>query len=104
MGKITQRKLMDIHARLLLNIGDVQDHLGNFEKAIECIKKAMTICSKEASYEVLHNCYTTEADLHSKKKDYAKALRCLDEALKVASRLKDMVKSKIFYTYYYTGC
>ncbi|KAL0822732.1 hypothetical protein ABMA28_004749 [Loxostege sticticalis] len=91
MGKITQRKLMDIHARLLLNIGDVQDHLGNFEKAIECIKKAMTICSKEASYEVLHNCYTTEADLHSKKKDYAKALRCLDEALKVASRLKDMV-------------
>lgn len=91
-GKTSKHELMDMRARLLLNIGVVQEHLGFFDKAIECIKKAITICSNEDLYEVLHNCYTTEASLHSnKKKDYAKALSCLNKALEVASRLEDKV-------------
>lgn len=86
---------MDMRARLLLNIGVVQEHLGNFDKAVDCIHKAITICSNQDLYEVLHNCYTTEALLYSnKKKDYAKALSCLNKALEVASRLEDKV---IFY-------
>ncbi|KAG6450561.1 hypothetical protein O3G_MSEX006650 [Manduca sexta] len=91
-GKVTKHELMDMRARLLLNIGVVQEHLGSLDKAIECIHKSITICSSQDLYEVLHNCYTTEALLHSnKKKDYAKALSCLNKALEVASRLEDKV-------------
>lgn len=83
---------MDMRARLLLNIGVVQEHLGFLEKAADCIHKAISICSNQDLYEVLHNCYMTEALLHSnKKKDYAKALSCLNKALEIASRLENKV-------------
>ncbi|KAJ8716272.1 hypothetical protein PYW08_013557 [Mythimna loreyi] len=91
-GKINKHELMDMRARLLLNIGVVQEHLGNLDKALDCINKAISICSSQDLYEVLHNCYTTEALLHcNKKKDYAKALSCLNKALEVAKRLDDKV-------------
>ncbi|XP_047026936.1 tonsoku-like protein [Helicoverpa zea] len=91
-GKINKHELMDMRARLLLNIGVVQEHLGNLDKALDCINKAISICSSQDLYEVLHNCYTTEALLLcNKKKDYAKALSCLNKALEVASRLEDKV-------------
>ncbi|KAJ0178449.1 hypothetical protein K1T71_006272 [Dendrolimus kikuchii] len=91
-GKINKHELMDMRARLLLNIGVVQEHLGHLDKAIDCIHKAITICGNQDLYEILHNCYTTEAMLHcNKKKDYAKALNCLNKALEVASRLEDKV-------------
>ncbi|KAJ8713327.1 hypothetical protein PYW07_013697 [Mythimna separata] len=91
-GKINKHELMDMRARLLLNIGVVQEHLGNLDKALDCINKAISICSSQDLYEVLHNCYTTEALLYcNKKKDYAKALSCLNKALEVAKRLDDKV-------------
>ncbi|XP_034831610.1 tonsoku-like protein [Maniola hyperantus] len=91
-GKVTKTELMDMRARLLLNIGVVQEHLGHLDKAIDCIHKAITICTNQDLYEILHNCYITEALLHNnKKKDYAKALSCLNKALEVASRLDDKV-------------
>ncbi|KAL4713121.1 hypothetical protein ACJJTC_004507 [Scirpophaga incertulas] len=91
-GKITNHELMDMRARLLLNIGVVQEHLGFFDKAIDCIRKSITICSNEDLFEILHNCYTTEASLHyNKTKDNAKALYCLNKALEVANRLEDKV-------------
>lgn len=83
---------MDMRARVLLNIGVVQEHLGHVEKALDCIHKAITICSNQDLYEVLHNCYMSEAMIYcNKKKDYAKALSCLNKALEVASRLEDKV-------------
>lgn len=89
---MTKTELMDMRARLLLNIGVVQEHLGHLEKAIDCIHKAITICTNQDLYEILHNCYITEALLHNnKKKDFAKALSCLNKALEVASRLEDKV-------------
>ncbi|XP_045495806.1 tonsoku-like protein [Colias croceus] len=91
-GKINKSELMDMRARLLLNIGVVQEHLGHLDKAIDCINKAITICSNQDLYEVLHNCYTTQALMYSNKmKDYARALSCLNKALEVGSRLDDKV-------------
>lgn len=91
-GKINKHELMDMRARLLLNIGVVQEHLGFLDKAIDCIHKSVTICITQDLYEILHNCYTTESLLHcNKKKDYAKALNCLNKAIEVASRLEDKV-------------
>ncbi|XP_050669315.1 tonsoku-like protein [Leptidea sinapis] len=87
-GKINKTELMDMRARLLLNIGVVQEHLGHLDKAIDCINKAITICSNQDLFELLHNCYTTQALLYDNKtKDHAKALSCLNKALEVASRL-----------------
>lgn len=94
-GKVSKLELMDMRARLLLNIGVVQEYMGSLDKAIDCINKAITICSNQDLYEILHNCYTTEALIHSnKRKDYAKALGCLNKALEVASRLENKVRTK----------
>lgn len=83
---------MDMRARLLLNIGVVQEHLGHLDKALECIQKAISICSNQDIYDVLHQCYVTEAMLYSnKQKEYSKALNCLNKALEVASRMEDKV-------------
>ncbi|XP_068618192.1 tonsoku-like protein [Battus philenor] len=91
-GKVTKNELLDMRARLLLNIGVVQEHLGFLDKALECINKAKTICTHQDLFEILHNCYITEASLYSnKKKDFAKALSCLNKALEVASRLEDKI-------------
>lgn len=91
-GKINKHELMDMRARLLLNIGVVQEHLGFLDKAIDCINKAISICTSQDLYEVLHNCYTTQALIHcNKKKDYSTALSCLNKAMEVASRLEDKV-------------
>lgn len=91
-GKIIKQELMDMRARLLLNIGVVQEHLGNLDKAIDCINKAITICTSQDLFELLHNCYTTTALIYcNKKKDLTKALNCLNKALEVASRLEDKV-------------
>lgn len=83
---------MDMRARLLLNIGVVQEHLGYLDKAIDFIQKATSISAKNDLYEVLHKCYTTESLLYSnKKKDFHKALNCLNKALTVAGRLDNEV-------------
>lgn len=104
-GNINKHELMDMRARLLLNIGVVQEHLGFLDKAIDCIHKAIAICSSQDLYDVLHQCYTTEASLYSnKRKDCAKALGCLNKALEVASRLEDKVRIQIIkfpFTCYY---
>ncbi|KAI8426427.1 hypothetical protein MSG28_005269 [Choristoneura fumiferana] len=92
-GKINKHELMDMRARLLLNIGVVQEHLGYLEKAVDCINKAVTICSNQDLYDILHQCYITEALLYSNKhKDYTKALSCLNKALEVAKRLEDKAR------------
>lgn len=83
---------MDMRARLLLNIGVVQEYLGHLDKAIDCIQKAISICTSQDLYDVLHQCYITDALIYAnKKKDNAKALSCLNKALEVASRLEDKV-------------
>ncbi|XP_048487601.1 tonsoku-like protein isoform X1 [Plutella xylostella] len=91
-GKINKHELMDMRARLLLNIGVVQEYLGHLDKAIDCIQKAISICTSQDLYDVLHQCYITDALIYAnKKKDNAKALSCLNKALEVASRLEDKV-------------
>ncbi|OWR44254.1 hypothetical protein KGM_207311 [Danaus plexippus plexippus] len=94
-GKISEAELMDMRARLLLNIGVVQEHLGYLDKAIDFIQKATSISAKNDLYEVLHKCYTTESLLYSnKKKDFHKALNCLNKALTVAGRLDNEILKK----------
>ncbi|KAI8426426.1 hypothetical protein MSG28_005269 [Choristoneura fumiferana] len=93
-GKINKHELMDMRARLLLNIGVVQEHLGYLEKAVDCINKAVTICSNQDLYDILHQCYITEALLYSNKhKDYTKALSCLNKALE-ARKMCETLSSK----------
>ncbi|GBP19352.1 Tonsoku-like protein [Eumeta japonica] len=91
-GKINKHELMDMRARLLLNIGVVQEHLGFIDKAIDCIEKAIVICTNLDLFSVLHQCYMTEAMVYSNRnRDYRKALNCLNKALEVASRLEDKI-------------
>ncbi|XP_047993133.1 tonsoku-like protein [Leguminivora glycinivorella] len=89
-GKINIYELMDMRSRLLLNIGVCQEYLGNHDKAVDCLKKAINICVNQDIYDVLHQCYTTLALLYSNKlNDYTNSLSCLSKAEEIAKRLQD---------------
>ncbi|XP_063382703.1 tonsoku-like protein [Cydia fagiglandana] len=89
-GKINIYELMDMRSRLLLNIGVCQEYLGNHDKAVDCLKKAINICVNQDIYDVLHQCYTTLALLYCNKlNDYTNSLSCLSKAEEIAKRLQD---------------
>ncbi|XP_055628739.1 tonsoku-like protein [Toxorhynchites rutilus septentrionalis] len=85
VGKLEQ---FDMEARSLLNLGVTKEHQGYLEEAIDYMQKAMKIAKNNDLLELLHQCYHSSALLFNiKQNNYARALKMLNEALEVASRL-----------------
>lgn len=82
---------MDMRARLLLNIGLVQEHQGDFEKGIEYLGKSIQICKSHDIYEPLHQAYYTLGLLYTRKKDYSQAITHFNLAIDVADILSDKI-------------
>lgn len=86
-GEISYHELMDMRARLLLNLGVVLEHLENYKQSIEFMDRAIAICIKQDLFELLHQCYSTKGLLlHQREQDYSKALHCFNKALTIAER------------------
>ncbi|XP_055609641.1 tonsoku-like protein [Uranotaenia lowii] len=85
VGKIEQ---LDMEARALLNLGVTKEHQEILDDAIEYMAKATKIAMNNDLSELLHQCYISTALLFNlKQKNHSKALKTLNEALEVASRL-----------------
>ncbi|KAF5305638.1 hypothetical protein FQR65_LT07719 [Abscondita terminalis] len=82
----------DIEARLLSNLGIVQDCQGNYDKGIELLKKSISICKSNDLFEQLYRGYTSLGMLYNHKKMYHDAIQQYNLAFDVAGRLK---KNKI---------
>lgn len=80
---------MDMRARLLLNLGVVLEHLQNYERSIDFMDRAITICTKQELYELLHQCYLTKGSLlYHRKQDYCQALQFFNKSLNIAERFE----------------
>lgn len=88
---ISKQEQMDMRARLLLNIGVVYEHQGNFTKGIDYMNKSIQICKTHDIYEQLHHGYYSLGLLNTKQKDYNSAIKNFNLAIDVASRLSDKV-------------
>ncbi|XP_058832701.1 tonsoku-like protein [Topomyia yanbarensis] len=85
VGKVEQ---LDMEARSLLNLGVTKEHQGNFEQAVEYMQKAIKIAQNNELHELLHQCYISVGLLFDvKQNNHSKALKVLNEALEVSSRL-----------------
>lgn len=74
-------------ARLLANIGVVQECLGNYEKGIELVTKSIEICRRNDLFEQLERGYTFLGSLYVRKKEYQNAIRQYNLAMEVAGNI-----------------
>ncbi|XP_046384165.1 tonsoku-like protein [Ischnura elegans] len=84
--------LMEMRARLLLNIGLVLECQGNLNDAYKYIAKATSIAQQGNLNEELFRCYSTCGIFHQRRGESNKALKALNLALEVAERLEGREK------------
>ncbi|KAJ6641353.1 Tonsoku-like protein, partial [Pseudolycoriella hygida] len=89
---LSKLEIVDMEARLYLNLSVVKENLEDFDDSIQFMEKALTLCRKNELFELLHQCYVTAALFyHMRQNDNTKALRFLNLALEVAERLAEKV-------------
>ncbi|XP_062553692.1 tonsoku-like protein [Armigeres subalbatus] len=87
VGKLEQS---DMEARAILNLGVTKEHQGELNEAVEYMEKATKIAQSNDILDLVHLCLMATAQLFSGKlNNSAKALKLLNEALEVASRLSN---------------
>lgn len=87
-GKISRIDLLDMQARLYLNLGVTKEHMENYERSVSYTEKAIKICQANDFFELLHQCYITVGLLlHQKQNDSIKSIRFFNLGLEVGERL-----------------
>lgn len=71
-------------ARLYANIGVVHECLGEYEKAIELIRKSINICKQNDLYEQLERGYASLGSLYMRRQEYNSAINQYNLAMEVA--------------------
>eukprot|EP00057_Strongylocentrotus_purpuratus_P015925 XP_011670399.1 PREDICTED: tonsoku-like protein [Strongylocentrotus purpuratus] len=87
-SKISERELMEMRARLLLNLGLVHESLGSGKNAAHFIQKAIFIAEKHKLLEDLYRCHLSLGDVFQRSGVYSKAGRSMENALMVAKKMK----------------
>lgn len=87
--EVGSKTLSEMKARLYLNLSLCEESAGELNKSMECINKAMKLCSDADLNEELCKCYSIKSTLFSKQENYSKAIACVDQGLQIASRLSD---------------
>lgn len=85
---LPKHEVLDMTARLYLNLGITYECKEEFSEAIKYFEKAMSICRHNDFWELLHKCYLDAALLYfNKLDDHTKALQLLNLAINIAERL-----------------
>lgn len=83
-----KQEVLDMTARLYLNLGITYECKEEFTEAIKYFEKAMSICRHNDFWELLHKCYLDAGLLYfNKLNDQTKALQLLNMAINIAERL-----------------
>ncbi|XP_038076299.1 tonsoku-like protein [Patiria miniata] len=88
-GMVSDKELMEMKARLYLNIGLVYDYQGDNANSAKFIKQAIFIAEKHQLLEDLYRSHCSQGDIYLRTGEGTKALRSFENAMKVAKRLKD---------------
>lgn len=92
-------ELLDMKARLYLNLGVTYECKEDYEKAIKFMENAMNICRHNDFWDLLHQCYFATGSLYTNRLDDAtKALRFYNLAVNIAERLSSNRVVKICQT------
>ncbi|RZF33980.1 hypothetical protein LSTR_LSTR006896 [Laodelphax striatellus] len=86
------KNIGEMRARVYLNLGLVEEALGNLGKAVQYLGKAILICKSLDLWEELCLSYTNLGLTHKHAGDFASALKAFDLGLTVACRLSGKEK------------
>lgn len=75
-------------ARLLANLGVVQECLKNYEKGVDLVQKSIKICKENDLYEHLERSYKILGSLYMRKKEYGSAIDSYNLAIRTAGSWK----------------
>lgn len=88
MNNLSNHEVLDMKARLYLNLGITYECKEEFGEAIKFFEKAMSICRHNDFWELLHKCYLDAGLLYfNKMNDHTKALEMFNSAINIAERL-----------------
>lgn len=92
----TKLEVLDMKARLFLNLGVTNECKGDFQAAIKYMGSAMNICRHNDFWELLHQCYFAAGSLYfNKLNDTTKSLQSYNLAINTAERLSNNRALKI---------
>lgn len=85
---LSKIEILDMQARLYLNLGVTNECKGEFKEAVNNYEKAMSICRHNDFWELLYQCYSTTGLMYANKlNDCTMALRFLNLGINTAERL-----------------
>ncbi|XP_074842720.1 tonsoku-like protein [Carettochelys insculpta] len=88
-GKVPQRELSEMRARLYLNLGLVYDSMKDQARCSQYIKKSIFISEQTHLYEDLYRAYFNLGHIHLREGQHSKAMRCLERARDCAHTMKE---------------
>jgi len=74
---------------LLSNIGTIHNHKGNYNKALKCLKKALTIDKEHGNIDRVGGWYNNIGNVYNNKNDQNKAFDYFTLSLKIGEELGD---------------
>ncbi|XP_065828134.1 tonsoku-like protein isoform X2 [Oscarella lobularis] len=91
VGEVTDKELIEMKARLYLNLGLVFDAMENVKRAKQFVKRALSIAQERGLNETERLAQLSLGGLHLQGREPSQSLRCYEEALKIVRREKDVV-------------
>ncbi|XP_074843445.1 tonsoku-like protein [Carettochelys insculpta] len=88
-GKVPQRELSEMRARLYLNLGLVYYSMKDQARCSQYIKKSIFISEQTHLYEDLYRAYFNLGHIHLREGQHSKAMRCLERARDCAHTMKE---------------
>lgn len=85
-------------ARLLANLGLIEENLNNNERALELLQKSIDLCKNNDVYEQLYRGYISIAMLYEKLNQFNESIKNMDLAIETASK-KSKFQFKCFLNY-----
>ncbi len=86
---VSTRERTEMQATLYINIALVKEYSLDFQDALENYEIAIKLCRSKENNDLLHKCLLDYANALARKGDIAEGLSSLNEAHKLAKRLKD---------------
>lgn len=83
-------------ARLLANLGVVNESQGNYNEGIKLLRKSISICKQHDLFEQLERAYAALGSLYVRKQEYNNAIHYFNLAMEVAGKIKDNMLFKVF--------
>lgn len=83
-GKISNYEYVDMKARLLANMGVVEESQGNYSRGVELINKSISLCHEHSLFAQLEHGYRALASIYLRKGEDMKAFNCYTSAIEVA--------------------